>query len=195
MSKIKVDPMTLALLFLSLIYAPLLDILPVLCAISVHELAHIISAKIMKIQIKEFELNVLGARIHTKNNLFSYRGEIMLAVAGPLINIVMFALIFMCKELWVNDGLKEFALCNLALGLLNLLPIESFDGGRILNGFLSRIFSLDTVTAVTRFISFVIMFSLWMLSVYFLLRSGATIALFAFCITLFSKMIRKDIFV
>ena len=195
MPRLKIDTLTFILLFVSLVYTPFKDTLPVLGAITIHEISHIISARLMRIEIKEVELNILGAKIHTKNSLFSYRMEVFLALSGPLINLLLFTIIIISQSLWGNDSIKQFAFCNLALGLLNLLPVEGFDGGRIINGLLSRFLSPRTVLSISHFLSFVVIFLLWLFSVYFLLRTGTSIALFIFCAALFSKMINREVFI
>jgi len=195
MSKFKIDTFTVLLLFVCLIYTPFYNLIPVFTAILLHELAHIIAAVAMKIKIKQIELNILGARIHTKNNLFSYKKEIILSAAGPLMNLLIFFIIHITFEFWENDIIKDFAFYNLTLGILNLLPMEGFDGGRIFKGLLAQVFSFQVVNSFSRFLSFFVLFILWIISVYFLIRAGASLALFAFCSALFSKMIKKDVFI
>lgn len=104
-----------------------LAVLTLLCAI-IHEGGHIACTLIC---MKKMTLRAVGNgfRIKVESQL-SYVKEILISVAGPLINITVFALLSPVKT---NSYISDFAILNLLTALSNLLPIEGYDGYRILN--------------------------------------------------------------
>ena len=118
--------------------------------------------------------------------LCSYKKEMLLCLAGPLTNIMLS--LFLLPLYNTNTFFDLFIKASLFLGILNLLPIYEFDGGRILFCILSYKLPPRTSITVIRVISFILIFALWSLSVYLLLRLSSSISLFIFSISLFSKI-------
>lgn len=105
------------------------NILPLaLLACFFHELGHIFAIYCCGGTISGISLGLMGAEMPLPPH-FSYRQEMIASFAGPAVNILL-ALCF-CK------GLPLFAGLNLALALLNLLPLRPLDGGRMLACFLA----------------------------------------------------------
>ena len=59
-----------------------------LLAVTIHEMGHVIAAWCFKIEISEFSLSILGARLKPSNCLTSYYQEILLCSFGPLFNFL-----------------------------------------------------------------------------------------------------------
>jgi membrane-associated protease RseP (regulator of RpoE activity) len=78
------------------------------------------------------------------------------------------------------------------LGILNLLPIREFDGGRILGALLCRVGSQRAAQKTVNALSFFCVFTLWSFSVYLLLRFAASLSLFVFSISLFFKLFIRE---
>ena len=161
--------------------------LAALLAAFLHELGHIITAKIYSIPLGELKLSIFGASLTPKAMLCSYKKEIILCFSGPLVNLIS-ALIFSPFLKTDNAFFSLFISASLFLGILNLLPIYEFDGGRILFCILSTRYSLKIATNTIKITSFFLIFTLWSLSVYLLLRLSSSISLFIFSISLFSKI-------
>ena len=169
--------------------------LAALAAAFIHELAHIAVARAVGVELSRLRLDIFGASLMMSGELSSYKKEAAVAIAGPLSNLLLFALLlpFSSEE---NEYLSLFMGASLFLGLLNLLPIKDLDGGRVLFCALASFFSLDTAQAIIRVLSFLTIFSLWSLSVYLILRLGASLSLFIFSSSLFCKTFlseRKDL--
>lgn len=166
-----------------------------LLAATLHELGHIIAAKLCNIPLGELKLGIFGAALTPKAMLCSYKKEILLCLSGPLTNIVTALLLIPLYN--GNSFITLFIGASLFLGILNLLPIYEFDGGRILFCLLSYKLTPQTSTTILRVISFVLIFTLWSLSVYLLLKLSSSISLFIFSLSLFSKIFlsqRKDLY-
>ena len=161
-----------------------------LSAAAIHELGHIFAARLLKIRLELFSLDLLGARLTTSGRLCSYRDEALLCAAGPLSNALTgaAALAVLPHVGALREYLLFFAAASISLGALNLLPIRSFDGGRILHCLLCRAISPSLAEPVVTFLSFICCFSLWCFSVYLMLRAGASLSLFIFSVSLFARL-------
>ena len=196
MKKIKISILSIIWIgFLIISKTPF--IIPLLCAVTLHECGHLLCAAILKIKIQRFDLSLLGARIKTYSML-SYKDELVFALCGPLIGLLGFALTFKIAMTnfyipFYQSFLFPFSILSLCLSIFNLLPLASLDGGRILKCTLCLIFSLDTAEKVMKFASFLTLLSLWMLSVYMMLKISNGVPMFIFCLIFFVKCFIKSI--
>ena len=184
--KISVSPAMLILMICMTATTPLPQLCASLCAAAIHELGHIAAANLFAINLSHMKLDILGARLKTSGRLCSYPALIALCFAGPFVNFLCFALAFpFCEH---ADWLKEFCMASLSLGFINLIPIQGFDGGRIVHGFLSMLFSVGTVERVCGFLSFCSLLCMWLLSVWMMLRTGSSLTLFVFSCCVFGML-------
>ncbi len=65
----------------------------------------------------------------------SYRHTLVCALAGPAVNLLLAAALFLCARAFPKPALAYAARVNLALGCGNLLPLSFLDGGRALAAF------------------------------------------------------------
>ena len=175
-----------AILFgLSLLLSHSLFSLAAVLAALCHELGHLLAARILGIGFREFRVGLYGAGLEPSGELFSYGQEILLCLAGPLTNLTLALLLWkMPHPLFVS----HFIFSSLALGILNLLPIRGFDGGRTLQALLLFFFPPRTVRGILNLLSFLFVFLLWSFSVFCLLRIAATLSLFIFSLSLFFRL-------
>jgi hypothetical protein len=98
----------------------------VIVCLLLHEVGHMLTAVALGVPVREFGLCGRGAynrRAHSGRR----RTEILISFSGPLMNL---CLVFPSHYLPVIGN--QLALYNLILGIVNLLPIPSSDGLRIL---------------------------------------------------------------
>ena len=117
------------------------DLLPLAIALSAHELAHLLSARLCGVTIREIQLMPFGGSAKMEN---PYRIPparlVAVALAGPAANL---ALIVLCAAL-TQWGLVQPASAralfqlNLTLMLFNLIPALPLDVGRVLYALLQR---------------------------------------------------------
>ncbi len=124
---------SVSFLFLSLItFIMFIDksgyIIPMSIAVILHEIAHLVCMSILGCQPKEIRLIPGGIEI-TRTFYLKKQKEILISASGPFINILLF-LLFLNLHL-------EFALINLCIGVFNLLPLTTLDGGEIFKIILS----------------------------------------------------------
>ena len=161
-----------------------------LCAVTLHELGHIIAAKLLDIELRELKIGIFGAALSCSDTLYSYKKEMILCAAGPAVNFLSALVVY--QFVGITQITETFLLSSLSLGILNLLPINGFDGGRIFSAFLCLFLSLKTVNVIVKFVSFLFIFTLWCLSVYLLIRACASLSLFVFSLSLFTKIFLPD---
>jgi len=153
-------------------------------SVVIHELGHIVMAKLCGIELSELKLDFLGAALTPQNTTYSYGKEIWLCLGGPLFN-------FVSALLWynaTNNSNNLFFISSVTLGILNLLPVHGFDGGRIGEALLCMTLGPRKATKIIRYISFIFLLTLWSISVYFLLRASVSLSLFVFSVSMFTKI-------
>ncbi len=164
-------------------------IVPLFAAV-IHECGHIAAAKLRGVRLGKLDVGIFGARISIAESMYSYTDEIIVCAAGPLANLVSADIaaiaLRICGE--ESDIVSLFVLSSICLAAVNLLPIRTFDGGRILSSFLSKFFEPKTAEAVVCVSSFFCLFTLWCISLYLLLRTSASLSLFIFSVSIFANI-------
>lgn len=151
----------------------------------IHEFGHIIAAKLLKINISSMKLDMLGARINMGSELVSYPREILLCAAGPGANILT---VLVCLPFIHSETVAFVAASSAVLATINLMPIHSFDGGRILSSVISSFFGTLVSRRVVDITSAICLSVVWIISSYLLLRVGASLSVFIFCISVFGSV-------
>ena len=163
-----------------------------LAAILVHEGGHLVRARLLGVRMRGMKLDFLGARLETTGRMLSFGEEWLLAAGGPMVSLL--AALAMAP-LWSTFAWAScFSCVSLAFGLLNLLPIRSFDGGRMLACFLNAITNARVSAWLLDCSSFAALFLLWSISVYVLLRIGDGLSLFCFSLSLFLRFFDEEDF-
>ncbi len=184
--KFSISPATFILLICMVATTPMPRMFGCFAAASIHELGHIAAAKLLDIDLTHMKLDVLGARLTATGRLCSYPALVALCLSGPFINLLCFALAlpFCASSEWI----MEFCLSSLSLCLLNLIPIQGFDGGRIIHGILSSFIEITAAERICAFLSFFSLLCMWLFSVWMILRTGTSLTLFVFSCCLFGML-------
>lgn len=103
-----------------------------------HESGHLAAMLFFGSVPRKLELGYFGMKIVTGSRLLSPRREIIIAAAGPAVNVLL-ALLF------VIIGRKQWALMSIALAVFNLMPVPMLDGGRILAALMHNERTVKTV--------------------------------------------------
>lgn len=91
-----------------------------------HELGHVFMAWLLGVPTREVGLCLLGA-YHRRAYSTRRRDEMLIAASGPLTNLLLsFPLLF------VPHVGFQVSMCCFMLGVINLIPLPSSDGLRIL---------------------------------------------------------------
>lgn len=147
LKKIKISPYVLFTLLIAYFLGKLPLIFLGLMCIIVHELAHAICAIICGFSIRSIEVLPIGA-IARIDGLFEVSPicEIVVALAGPLMSIVLGAIFY---YLYTLNGLYIYQMLttiNLSIAAINLLPAMPLDGGRVVRSILSNYLGVKQAT-------------------------------------------------
>ena len=143
----------------------------------IHELAHLLAALLIGLIPSKIIIYPFGINLKLKNTLvYSLADEIILYAAGPLSNILM-ALISIP---FINSFqyTKVFYIQNIALFILNLLPINPLDGGVILKKILMYFYGNKTSTKILNTISTILIISLTTLLIYLTINYSFNYSIF-----------------
>lgn len=105
-------------------------------AAMLHECGHLAALWLLGSRPERLSLRLSGAEIRYRGERLSYGGEVLLALAGPGMNLFCACLCTFLVRHWPVPGLYRFIGCHLTLALFNLLPALPLDGGRALQALL-----------------------------------------------------------
>ncbi len=102
-----------------------------------HELGHSIVAIHRGIQVRSITLFIFGGVAQTERDADSAKTEFWVAIAGPLVSILLAGLFFLLSQILgdVSEQLAEalswLATINFLIAIFNLIPGFPLDGGRV----------------------------------------------------------------
>ena len=183
--------------WLSLIFGfdtPYVAILTVISAL-LHELGHCVAVYVLTGRRGKIRGHSTGFRLRHGERL-SYKSEIAILLAGPLVNVVLFLVLLLFGNA-MSGYIRIFALVNLATGLSNLMPFEGYDGYGAICEALHSSGHGDFVKHLEA-LSFILSVGVTFIALYLIERVGEGYWLFGrFFFTVLSKLVnlgKYDIF-
>ena len=138
--KLPIHPSFFLLLFWFVITKNFISFIVFTSAVMTHEFGHYFVAKRCGYKLDHFYIAPYGVSLNYKEKIFENNDEILIALAGPAVNIflsfILVTLWWVLPETYVLS--QEFVHQSLVLGLFNLLPCYPLDGGRVFCGLLSK---------------------------------------------------------
>lgn len=102
-----------------------------------HEFGHCIAGKYYNMMVRSVTLYPFGGVALMEIPEKPHR-EIVVALAGPAVNLFLVPVFYVCLELFPNtDMLSRLSSINIMLLVFNMLPCFPMDGGRVLRGSLA----------------------------------------------------------
>lgn len=117
--------------------------LAILGCVFLHELGHALAGAVLGIGTKEITMYPLGGLTYQVLADGAVMRETLIALAGPLASLAVAGVLYGCdlatQSVGLGDSpiLLQLAWINLAIALLNLVPVAPLDGGRVLRAVLS----------------------------------------------------------
>jgi len=109
--------------------------------VTLHEIGHVWAAKGLGWKCNSITLVFIGGMAEVELNVFEPRKEFLVAVAGPIVNLILVALTLPLVLLPIPHPymlmLSFFIEINVMLVLFNILPIWPMDGGRVVRSMLT----------------------------------------------------------
>ena len=154
------------------------------CAL-MHELGHYFAALLCRAKPTGIVIYPFGADMSLPVGLRSYGSDIFIALCGPAFNIILLVL-------GIALGFSDFfTVCNLALALINLMPIRGLDGGVILHNALSTFLTPRTAERTVLGVTFALLSVAYLFSVYFLFAGIGDPSLFVIVCAMFASSFLK----
>lgn len=138
----------------------------------VHELGHVAAIKLCGGKISGLTMDVTGFKIDFNPAGLTYGAEIIIALAGPCLNLILAYFSSWAGNRMGSEFLLLLSGLNLILCVFNLLPIRQFDGGRALFMLLAMLFNIDLAERTLCILSCGAIFLMMIGGAYLLIVSG-----------------------
>ena len=161
----------------------------------IHEAGHLLCLIWWGVVPAKISLLPFGMRIERRGAAaLSYGRETITALAGPAMNLALAGATAVVLAFTHNQQLVFPIVVNLGLALLNLLPIEPLDGGRMLRAILLSRYPESVCEIVLNWVTALFLLPLAASGFYVLIKSGynfTLLAVFTYIVILllFKKMI------
>lgn len=150
---------------------------------AIHEFAHLVVAYIIGLKAECITFSPFGVNLKLKNKIInSLSEEIILYGSGPLINGILALISIHCNNI-------IFYRLNIALFIMNLLPIIPLDGGMITLRLLSCRYGKKTAKKVLTAFSVISGTGMLLLSVYLMIIGKINISMFVISIFLIGNIL------
>ncbi len=145
MIRIKLNLFFILFLFVTIYIGYIHQSLIIFASVLLHEIGHVIVAKLLGIKVEEIELFPFGG-VAKMEDITKYGGymEAFIAIAGPGVTafIAAVGIIFSGS----NELLKTIGQYNIILLIFNIMPALPMDGGRIIRNILLHFMSYKQAT-------------------------------------------------
>ena len=180
-----VHPFAPAGIFLIFFAMPPKTAFAVVCVVLLHEFGHASAALLLKKRILKITVMPMGIKMKL-SPAGSYFGEIIIAAAGPLQNVFVMccAPLFSCEK-----EIYTFAMISL---IVNVLPMATLDGGRIIKAAVSFLTDEQKAERIIRALSMICLLFLWVVAVYVFFYTAENVTLLLFCSYIFAAYILKN---
>ncbi len=165
-------------------------LLPALFAVLLHETGHLFAMWILECNPKQIRLIPASVQITTQITT-RYKNDIIVALIGPLTNLVLFIALYINFLAFRNNIVLNYALINLLFALFNLLPVSGLDGGTILFCILAKRIEYNKAVLTLKIITLAAAAALIIIAITLTLRGTFNISLYIIGIYLIIITIMK----
>ena len=192
--KVFVSFLAVALLCLTLFMSYTGTEVLMLCLLSavIHETGHLIFICKFCGKPDSIAINPGEVRINANLSDISYKLDLLITSAGVLFNFLSSYLLSLINLFLTSSILYKFVICNLCIGIFNLLPIKTFDGAQFLANILMRRFSMRTTDTIINILTVILIIPIFTAGFYILLVSRYNYNLLLITIYFISIIITKE---
>ncbi len=171
----------------------ILTLICLACA-ALHELGHVIAARLCGVPVLGLIIYPCGGDMRL-GGVRSYFADALISVGGAAANVMTALVLLFLSKFTASFYVSYAVFCSAALAILNMLPINGLDGGDIVRCLLNVFFGCKAANKVLSLISGMLLFALWIASVYiFLICDGSPSLFFMVCgVFAAGKMTNKSV--
>ncbi len=163
---------------------------PTLFAVTCHETGHLFAMWLLEKSPKSIRLIPASVQI-TRNFSCSYKNDIIVALMGPAVNLLLFVIFYINYSIFKNNGVLCYAFINLIIALFNLLPVTGLDGGTVLFSIVAKRGDINKAMLTLRIITLILAAITLFLAITLTLRGKLNISMYIAAIYLFMSVIIK----
>jgi stage IV sporulation protein FB len=183
--RIKINPLTWVFILLLITTGYYVELVNITLSVLIHELSHAYIAKKLKINILQIEIFPFGGAAILDSVVFVRPDiEILIALAGPLSNIIFVFILLMIMQ-FTGLSFDYLVKINITMALFNLLPGIPLDGGRVLKSILSRFLGLTRAMNYSIYSAYFISLIMIYYAIYSIKDGGINYVLIILAILLF----------
>lgn len=154
-----------------------------IAAAALHESGHLLMMRLFRVRVRAVSVRLFDVRIGAERP-DTFCADLCVTLGGPAAN-------FLCAPVFLPFSRKMLS-ANLALGIFNMIPVTSLDGGRLLYLLLSRRFLPKTCSVILKAVSFFLLIPFLTAGLLVLFRSGYNYSLLAISLYLLTVLLLKQ---
>lgn len=153
----------------------------------IHEMGHVVALIITGYRPKRISFEMTGICLNQNNHAISYLTEIFILLAGSLTNFLIF---FWCLAMEQQlDKVGVWAMIHLMLGIVNLLPMNALDGGKILRIILLQCCNVVRTDHIVFWVQLICVFVVTAFCILSVLTGKTNFTALIFCTYLIASML------
>ena len=164
--------------------------LPCLFAIIVHEMGHLFAMWVLDVAPKQVRLIPASVQIVTPITV-NYKNDIKVALFGPIVNFILFFVLYFNYLAFKNEIVLYYSLINLLVGIFNSLPVLGLDGGKIIFSILAKKTNPDKAAITLKITTFILALSVIIVAVILTVKGKVNISLYIIGIYLITMSLIK----
>ncbi len=154
-------------------------------SIIIHELGHLLIIWCNQVKISKICFEIYGINIKIDNiNHHTTHVDIVVLLGGSLANFIFAFVLYLTNQNMI------LMVVNIMIGIFNLLPVESLDGGKILNIVLFSFLPMKTAYNISMIISLIFISIFSTINFLFIIHGSFNLSLTILCVILILKIIR-----
>lgn len=158
-----------------------------------HEVGHLFAIALCGEKPDTVRFGIFGMTIIRKNDISQdYKKEFITAVSGPMMNFFLLFAFVLLYAFYRKDIFLEMAAINLIIGLFNIMPVFSLDGGRALESLLLERLPSDKSEKIITAVSVAFLVPMNFFGFYILIKSGYNFTFLAISIYLSVMLFIKN---
>lgn len=163
---VKFHPLFIVFAFILVYFGWVNQFFVYMLTLCIHEYAHYFVAKKCGYKLNKVVFMPYGAGLGGNSQIINPKHEILIALAGPIINLIC---VILCVAFWwlfpeTYSYTETFVFSSLALGTFNLIPVFPLDGGRVAICYFIKKMDKLKVYKIMKFVGF--LFSLIFLGLF-----------------------------